>query len=77
IGSTGVLTGLLYAPILVASGPTSLASNEFVESRSWSAFADGIPDHLADTAAVWVRDLPGAVGVLLGLVLLVSLVLTP
>jgi hypothetical protein len=77
LGSTGVLTGLLYAPILVASGPTSLASNEFIESRSWSAFADGIPDHLADTAEVWVRDLPSAVGVLLGLVLLVSLLLTP
>ena len=77
IGSTGVLTALLYAPILVATGPASLASNEFVESRSWSAFADGIPDHLADTAEVWVRDLPSAVGVLLGLVLLVSLTLTP
>jgi dolichyl-phosphate-mannose-protein mannosyltransferase len=77
IGATGILTGLLYAPILVASGPTSLASNEFVESRTWSAFVDGVPDHLSDTARVWVRDLPAAAGILLGLVLLVSLVLTP
>ncbi len=77
VGATGILTGLLYAPILVASGPTSLASNEFVDSRTWGAFVDGVPDHAADTAKVWVRDLPAVAGILLGLVLLGSLVLTP
>jgi hypothetical protein len=77
IGATGIAVALLYAPIFVASGPSSLASNEFVDSRSWSAFLDGIPGHVADTAKTWVRDVPGVVGALLGGVLLVSLVLTP
>jgi hypothetical protein len=77
IGATGIVTALLYAPILVASGPASLGSNEFVEARSWGAFVDGLPDHVADTAEAWVRDVPGVIGVLLGVVLLASLLLTP
>jgi hypothetical protein len=77
LAGTGLATVLLYAPILVASGPSSLASNEFVDSLSWSAFLDEMPDHLADTARAWARDAPGVVGVLLGVALLVSLVLAP
>ena len=77
VGATAIATALLYAPILVASGPSSLASNEFVDARSWSAFVDEIPGHLADTASTWVRDIPAVAGALLGIVLLVSLLRTP
>lgn len=70
-------TVLLYAPVLVVTGPRSLLANDFVESQTWGAFVDALPGHVADTAATWVRDVPVAVAIVLGALLLVSIVLTP
>jgi hypothetical protein len=72
-----VLTLVLYAPVYAASGVRSVTANEFVEPRSWSALVDLFPEHLADTVGTWVRDLPLAVSVVLGVFLLAGLALTP
>ncbi|MGH3134079.1 MAG: glycosyltransferase family 39 protein, partial [Gaiellaceae bacterium] len=75
--ATAVLTGILYAPVLAASGVRSVTSNEFVEPRSWSAFLELLPGHVRDTLDTWHRDVPLAVTVVLAIGLLGSLVLTP
>jgi hypothetical protein len=75
--ATAVLTGILYAPVLAASGIRSVTSNEFVEPRSWRAFLDLLPGHLRDTLETWDRDLPPAVPAILAIGLVASLVLTP
>ena len=76
-GTLAVLTGLLYAPVVVASGIRSVTSNEFVERRSWGSFLDELPAHAGNTLETWYRDLPTAVGVVLGICLVASLLLTP
>ena len=74
---TAVLTFLLYAPVLAASGVRSVTSNEFVEPRSWGTFFDLVPAHFQDTLETWDRDLPLVVSIALAAGLVVSLVLTP
>lgn len=65
------LTALLYAPVIATSGVGALTSNSFVESRSWSEFADRLPRSLWDTLAGWHRDQPAPVwaAIALGFVL--------
>lgn len=75
--ATAMLTGILYAPVLAASGVRSVTSNEFVEPRSWSAFLDLLPEHFRDTLEAWNRDLPLIVTALLATGVVASLVLTP
>jgi 4-amino-4-deoxy-L-arabinose transferase-like glycosyltransferase len=74
---TAALTGLLYAPVAVASGPRSVTSNEFVAPSSWFAFLERLPRHFIDTAETWGRDLPIPLRILLAVLLVVSLLLTP
>ena len=56
--ATGVLTALLYLPLVAASGVDSLLRNEFVESLSWRTFTDELPDSVVSVAEGWHRDLP-------------------
>jgi Dolichyl-phosphate-mannose-protein mannosyltransferase len=55
---TGLLSLLLYAPILASSGLDALVGNEFVESLSWRTFTSRAPDSLVDVAQQWHRDAP-------------------
>lgn len=75
--ATAALTFLLYAPVLAASGVRSVTSNDFVTPRSWSSFLDRLPRHAQDTLGTWVRDLPLAVSVVLGIGLVASVALAP
>ena len=54
----GLLSALLYLPVLVASGPRSLAANEYVAPRGFRTFASELGDALAETLASWQRGVP-------------------
>jgi hypothetical protein len=69
------LTLLLYAPVLATSGTSSLFGNSFVESRSWSYFVHHLPTSLDSTFAVWHRDQPQALWIVLALAFVVGLAL--
>lgn len=68
---------LLYAPVLIASGPRSITSNEFVAPTSWADVAGRLPGHFWDTLTTWGRDLPTGVEIALAALLAASLLLTP
>lgn len=53
-----LLTGLLYLPILVNSGISSIIGNEVVESLSWRDFWESLPVRVRNTWIEWNRDLP-------------------
>lgn len=59
---TVVLTVLLYLPVIVYSGLTSLIGNSFVSPLSWGDFAQTLPVRLAETWQSWILDVP-AIGV--------------
>ncbi len=53
----GGLTLLLYAPVIVVSGPASLFSNRFVRPLGWGEWGGALPASLASTWGQWNRDL--------------------
>jgi hypothetical protein len=57
VGCTALTAGL-YAPVIAVSGLDSLVGNRFVESRTWSYFAEHLPSSLADVFRAWHRDQP-------------------
>jgi Dolichyl-phosphate-mannose-protein mannosyltransferase len=58
IAVTGLLSVVAYAPIMAASGLSSLVDNEFVQSLPWSDFVDELPDSLRSMWDDWNRDVP-------------------
>ncbi len=75
--ATSGLTLILYAPVLVVSGPQAVTANEFVTPVSFPDLLGRLPAHLSDILQSWTRDVSGPVAVALAVLLLVSLVLTP
>ena len=71
----GVLSLLLYAPIIASSGIGPLVSNEFVGSRSWSYFTANLPDSLVSVVKGWHRDIPLPLAALVGAMFVAALVL--
>jgi hypothetical protein len=57
VGLTGVLTALLYLPILLRSGQ-ALYANRFVSPLAFDAFRSEILPSLRDTFRDWIRDCP-------------------
>ncbi len=72
--AAGLLTLLLYGPILIGSGPQSLFGNRFVRPMLWDDFVAIIPVHWAETWGAWSYGIPLAAG-LFGIGLLLSLIL--
>lgn len=70
--TTILLTLLLYAPILIGSGPASLIGNRFVAPMAWDDFIAIIPVHWGETWGAWSASIPLAAGIF-GLGLLLSL----
>jgi hypothetical protein len=64
-GLTGALTGLLYLPVILVSGLESLVANRFVLPLSWTDFFEQLPAWLASIWALWMRDVPLTVVLLL------------
>jgi hypothetical protein len=71
----GVLTALLYAPVLIVTGIGSVTSNEFLEPQPWWEFLAALPGNAWDTIGTWGRDLPALVSVGLAIGVLGSLAL--
>lgn len=65
LGATALLTFLLYLPPIIVSGPENLLSNRFVTPLDATSFATDLPRSLRSTWALWTRDLPAPVVVLL------------
>ena len=75
--ATIVFTGLLYLPIVAASGLGALVDNEFVTSLDWQEFWSRLPDSIWATLEGWHRDVPLPVTVLLVVGFLTALVAYP
>ncbi len=71
---TAILSALLYAPIVAASGLDALTANEFVEPLSWSTFTSTLPDSLVDVGKQWHRDIPWPLALVLGAAFLTAMV---
>ena len=69
-----MLTLLLYAPVVAASGLDSLLHNEFVEPLSFAAFVDELPDSLWSVVEGWHRDIPWPLAVVLAAAFVTGLV---
>jgi hypothetical protein len=63
-----LLTGLLYTPVVLQTGLESIVSNEYVSAGSLDAFLKGLRWHLESTIRQFLRDLPWAYSLLLGVV---------
>jgi hypothetical protein len=71
--ASAALAAVLYAPVLLASGPRSVTSNEFVSPQSWRDLAARLPEHVADTVQTWTRDVPAPLAAALAVALVISL----
>jgi dolichyl-phosphate-mannose-protein mannosyltransferase len=56
VAAAALLAAIAYAPIVVASGLSSLVDNEFVRSLPWSTFLDAFPESLESVWKGWNRD---------------------
>ncbi len=54
----GLLTTVLYLPVIVVSGPDKLVSNRFVVSLGLTELASELPRSLWQTWLFWNRDVP-------------------
>jgi hypothetical protein len=70
---TAILSALLYAPVVAASGLDALVANEFVEPLSWGTFTSTLPDSLVDVGKQWHRDIPWPLAVVLGAAFLTAM----
>ncbi len=67
------LTFLLYLPIMIKSGPSSLLQGQSHFSRSWGDFVKEFPRFASDIWRAWNRDLPAVLSAILITGLIVSL----
>jgi hypothetical protein len=72
--ATGVLTLLLYAPIIASSGLDSLVANDFVRSLPWRTFTSELPDSLVAVGKQWHRDIPWPFAFALGAAFVTAIV---
>jgi len=77
VGAVVIVTILLYAPAVAASGIGAITSNQFVSPKPLHEFVTALPAHLHATWDAWNRDLPGVVRTVLAIGFLGGLVLTP
>jgi len=54
---TGLLTGILYLPVLIGSGLDAIINNRFVQSQTYAQFATVFPERLTAVWAQWFSDL--------------------
>ncbi len=58
VGLTGVLTLLLYLPVIVSSGTTSLTSNDYVKATAFNIFLPAFLENMPVVWQEWNRDIP-------------------
>ena len=71
---SALLTGLLYLPVFLVSGVSSLVSNRFVAPLTWDVFVAQWPGVIPDVWTYWNLDVPAPVSWLLALGFAVALV---
>jgi hypothetical protein len=54
----GALTALLYLPVIIASGPNALTSNDWVKSRGFRYLFANYPASISRTWELWTIDVP-------------------
>ena len=74
LACTGLLTALLFMPVIVKNGLGELAFNVFTRPFPWEAFLEFFPYSMRNTWRLWTRDVPGAVQVILAVGFLLSIV---
>ena len=57
--TTGILTTLLYLPVLVVSGLKSLFANGYLRPRDFAYLFENLPDSLEGAGRMMTADLPG------------------
>jgi uncharacterized membrane protein len=71
----GLLSLLLYTPVLLTSGLETLVANRHVVSLSWYEFSSNLPLRAVDTWKFWTTDWPAALSLVFALGLLLSIFL--
>ena len=61
----GLVVTLAYLPVILVSGADKLVANRFVVPLTLAELSTELPRSLASTWALWNRDIPLAVSVLL------------
>lgn len=56
--AAGLITGLLYLPIIQSAGLSALTGNKFVAPSPWPKFVEGLPRMFVSTVVSWVSPLP-------------------
>jgi hypothetical protein len=72
--SVVLLVFLLYLPVIVVSGLSSITSNTWVSSRNWAAFGNGWWGALRQYSSGWNNGLPLLIAILIALGMVVSIV---
>ncbi len=60
-----VLTALLYLPVVLHSGISSITSNEYVVSLNWTKFLKGVPGNIYDMWSGWNVMVPAPIALLI------------
>ena len=56
--SIGLISGLLYTPIILYSGVQSLVGNNVIAGLTWSDFFESVPVRIRNTWNEWYREIP-------------------
>jgi hypothetical protein len=73
----GILTGLLYLPVIVVSGPGALFANPFVRSYAWPNWIAHLSEWTAGIAASWIIRTPAWIWLPTFLLALLTIFLRP
>ena len=65
--ATGVLTLLLYSPVLIVSGLDALTSNEWVTGQGFGGYLASLPGAVGATVLDWMRDIPSPLLILIAI----------
>jgi hypothetical protein len=63
--AVAALTALLYLPVILHSGLSSITSNEYVASLKWTEFLKGLPGSIYDMWSGWNVMVPAPIALLI------------
>jgi hypothetical protein len=73
----GLLTLLLYSPVIARSGFSSLVGNSTVAPLSWLDFAQTVPHRLSETWQSWTTDVAPLIGLICQVGVICAAILHP
>lgn len=69
----GLLTALMYAPVVAHEGLSAITRNKFVASSGWFQFLSDLPTSLSEAVKSWALGVPPAISILLAVGVLIAL----